>query len=161
MSVSDGKCARCAAALVDADPATRTAEHARYRATADGIPVKRCPKGCEGLYWAHLDVGVDALDLLHEPETHFCGTKGFLLWKKYACPACGGELTTAPSQYFKFGPLPSSRSPKLTLLLKGPTLACAACKTNYLPSMPSREDAHSLEQDDAVGAAVCKDLVTD
>lgn len=152
-------CPKCKTALVAGEPQTRVGETARFRVTVENAPVLRCPKACPGLLWSHPDLGVDAFDLLFEPEAHYARLTGFLFWQKQACRGCGGPLSTGARADFRFGPLPASRSPGMTVLVNGPTLECGACRKTFLPATRGRGDPYHRELGDALSAALTRELV--
>ncbi|MDX6770881.1 MAG: hypothetical protein SF051_15205 [Elusimicrobiota bacterium] len=96
-------CPACNTPLAPGEPQTRVGETRRFRVTAENLPVLRCPKGCPGLFWSHLDLGVDAYDLLHYPAEHFARIRGVWLWARQACRGCGGPLATVERSDFRSG----------------------------------------------------------
>lgn len=161
MSVRDERCNACGAGLVDAPPQTREAQSRRFRVVIRDIPARRCPRGCAGLYWKHLDVGVGAYDLLFEPETHFAKTRGILLWQRQACRGCGGKVSRGERRDFAFGPMAAAHMERMSMTVDGPTVVCGPCGKSYLPGKTREYDALHLELEETVGAAVAKDLIWD
>lgn len=153
------RCRSCQSELGPAEAQTRSARTERFHITADGIPVRRCIRGCPGLYWAHMDLGVDAFDLLLLPWPHFAAIKGFLFWAKQACRDCGGTLNPSERQDFRFGPDASTRSPLMTITVNAATLTCLACQKRFLPEKLYKGDPLHSELGDAVSAAMSQDLI--
>ena len=149
-------CRACRVPLEPGGPQSRSAETARFRVLVKSLPVQRCSRGCPGFYWSHLDLGVDAFDLLVLSE-NFAAVKG-LFRSRQACRGCGGSLNPSERRDFYFGPDASSLSPLMTITITGESLSCSPCRKHFLPGKLYRGDPLYIELDDAVGAAMTRDL---
>lgn len=75
------KCKHCKSLLIDGERVCKTAKNEDFEIEVINIPTKKCPTGCEGVYWADLDFGVEIMESTLEAYPN-----------DYNCPKCKCRL---------------------------------------------------------------------
>jgi len=145
-------CKVCKAELINGEGHTLSAASKNFEVTVEDMPVRRCPKGHEGLYWFDGLFGTAFTNSLVEGGLMARGRRGLTLRLMHYCPACGERLgkEKAPHEFrFDFA-TKNSAGRRYRVTLKAPALYCARCDTHLMPYDKGHLDAYYMELHDLV-----------
>jgi hypothetical protein len=153
------KCQTCKQDLVDGPDVERSFEAEGISCVVTGIPTKRCPAGCEGLYWYWPDFGVEILDGLSEKSENIAQRKLGFLKTRQLCRMCHGELV-GPHQNETFDfPVLLDKGTTAHLRVRAPALRCPTCQKVYLPANTGRTDPYYPKLWHVIEKTITKDLI--
>jgi uncharacterized protein with PIN domain len=152
------RCRICRQRLEPGPMQDRAAESATWKVAIRGIPTRRCPQGCQGLFWFDPNFGVEVFDMLVADTDSVARRKG-LFRTRQLCRMCGAELgrTPQPGSVSVGGRLRSGSL--LEIRIEGPLLRCEVCRRDYLPAQLAGWDPVHRELDDLISGAATRDLI--
>ena len=154
------KCKSCGHRLEPGPTQHSSAESLNWRVAVRGIPTRRCPQGCAGLYWYDRTFDDEVLGLLGGDSDAFARGKGFFRTRQL-CRVCGHQLSqirTSGSVSLR-GTL-RNKSP-IELRIEGPLFRCDTCRRDYLPALSATWDNSYWELGDLINEALTRDLIYD
>ncbi|MBU4134163.1 hypothetical protein KKH42_02445, partial [bacterium] len=114
------KCKTCKLMLINGPLQERSIESGKFIVIVKNIQTKICSKGCNGIYWPHLDFGCEVFDLLDNKSEDIAGkTLGFFKIKQI-CKKCKVTLSDKETKdTFEFT---KGGTNKLKLIITAPSL---------------------------------------
>jgi hypothetical protein len=145
--------------LIDGPDTERNGMADGFSCRLQGIPTKRCPAGCPGLYWYWPDFGVEVLDALTPESENIARRKIGLFKQTMKCKTCDVDLLKLPQpETFVFRPMLRKGTP-LEITITAPALQCPSCQKAYLPANTSTWDPYYQKLCDLVSSLVTTDLI--
>ena len=159
MSLKNNKCNHCGAGLVKGKSVKRESAGSDFFIEIINIPVQVCPSGCAGIYWQHLDLGVEVFDILSSQNENMAKRKFAFFKSKNICRNCETELieSDVDNKFIFTGKLQNGDT--LELIIKCKSLECKNCEKKFIPKQKSSADKYYSALADVISAALTKDLI--
>ena len=154
-------CKVCNGPLVNGQAYTLKASSKNFDVTVEGIPVRVCPKGHEGIHYFDKNFGTAFTEKMIENGIMAKGRRTLTLGFKHLCVSCGERLGKEKVLHeftFEYD-TKGRRGQFLKVTLKAPALHCNGCNRYYMPNDRGFLDAYSLELHHLLESTLKKEFI--